>query len=356
MRKMEVRKLQIALVCALPFTLTIVSCNKSGSEKKLASEADLFPQVQGVSVQSLDGANSTCIDTDPLGDGWGWNGSSSCRLEGGAIANETAQPVVLDNCQKLQSGDFHITELVTDVILTAGQSNAAGANTQYDPVNFHEDRVNHRLIVWTEQGKWEVADPANQTWHNGKYPSGRGNSFNHPAFQIGRSIADLDECRVVGLITTAASGKEIDHWRENREGHFTEIGNTVTDAINALPTRHQVDMIWWMQGEADNDPFVDRYYSKLIDLIAMFRGQAWFSTDGYFLANETGWFPHANEAIRLLRTDGDELTDYSRAEHSPADPFPSLTEYEEAVHFNEIALRKIGYIVADKYLYDFLGK
>ncbi len=30
-------------------------------------------------ISEFDG--STCVDTDPVGDGWGWNGSTSCRLE-----------------------------------------------------------------------------------------------------------------------------------------------------------------------------------------------------------------------------------------------------------------------------------
>jgi hypothetical protein len=32
---------------------------------------------------STDGSSAECIDTDPIGDGWGWNGSSSCRVDAG---------------------------------------------------------------------------------------------------------------------------------------------------------------------------------------------------------------------------------------------------------------------------------
>jgi len=304
-----------------------------------------------------------CIDED--NDGWGWNGVASCQITSsvkstGIQSDNSAGRFfdagsdVSDNCAKLESGNYHITELVTDVFLTAGQSNAAGNKTRYEPNQHSQDRVNNRVLVWTENNRWEVANPATQTWHNGKFPSTRYVNYNHPAFQIGRAIADQDGCRVVAFIATAASGKPIDHWRHNLEGHYSHIQNTVTNAINALPGRHQVDMIWWMQGEADNDQVIERYFSKLTDLIAKFRSESWFQWDGYFLANETGWSPYANQAIRLLAGDGSNYTDYSRGEDSAADRFPHIAEEVQRTHFNEVALRKIGDLVAGKYLYEYL--
>ena len=304
-----------------------------------------------------------CIDED--NDGWGWNGVESCQITSsvkstGIQSDNSAGRFfdagsdVSDNCAKLESGNYHITELVTDVFLTAGQSNAAGNKTRYEPNQHSQDRVNNRVLVWTENNRWEVANPATQTWHNGKFPGTRYVNYNHPAFQIGRAIADQDGCRVVAFIATAASGKPIDHWRHNLEGHYSHIQNTVTNAINALPGRHQVDMIWWMQGEADNDQVIERYFSKLTDLIAKFRSESWFQWDGYFLANETGWSPYANQAIRLLAGDGSNYTDYSRGEDSAADRFPHIAEEVQRTHFNEVALRKIGDLVAGKYLYEYL--
>lgn len=305
--------------------------------------------------------SAACIDQD--GDGWGWNGSASCRTS--QILNNTSNnsghslPVVqnssiAENCDKLRTGNYHITELVTDVILTAGQSNATGGNTKYLPDTHREDRTNNRVLVWTVNNRWEVANPRYQTWHNEIYPSGKGRIQNHPAFQIGRAIADQDECRVVALVATAASGMPIDHWRNNQDDHFTYISDRVTSALNALPSYYKVDMIWWMQGEADNDQNVNRYFYKLNDLIAKFRGESWFQTNGYFLANETGWFSYANEAIGRLKTDNNRFTDYSRGEDRPSDPFPHIATDPLKVHFNEVALRKIGNLVARKYINEYV--
>jgi len=294
------------------------------------------------------GSDKECIDTD--GDGWGWNDFGSCIAE----PTTRAQLDEVDNCGKIQSGNFHITELVTDVILTAGQSNATGDSTTYDPQNFEQDQINNRLIAWTENGSWEIANPAVQSWHGGKYPSGRGPIYNHPAFQIGRSLASSDECRVVAIIATAAAGRPIDYWRNNDDNHYQNISSTVTTALNALPGKYKVDMIWWMQGEADNDPDINRYYAKLTDLISTFRSETWFESTGYFLANETGWFEHANRAIRLLGTDGDAYTDFSRGEDSPTDTFQNLAiDGASRTHFNAESLRKIGALVASKYLWEY---
>lgn len=35
-------------------------------------------------------STSVCLDTVPVGDGWGWNGSSSCRVDGGATQTPTS--------------------------------------------------------------------------------------------------------------------------------------------------------------------------------------------------------------------------------------------------------------------------
>lgn len=320
----------------------------------------------GATPINISGSPLAC--SDPDGDGWGWNGTDSCKIGADIFVSSELQVVangvprqhegsaVPENCHKLDSGDYHLTELVTDLFVTAGQSNATGDQTRYQPERFQADRVNNRLIVWTANNRWEIANPRSQIWHNGKYPGGH-RVFNHPAFQIGRAIANSDECRVVAFIATAAAGMPIDHWRHNRDNHFTEITDTVTAAINALPVKYQVDMIWWMQGEADNDQIVQRYFNKLQGLIAKFRNESWFAEDGYFLSNETGWFSYANQAIRMLRTDGSKFTDYSAGEDSLYYSFPSRsTEIDKKVHFNEVSLRRIGDLVAEKYLgeYQFL--
>lgn len=346
--------------------------NKNDSRIESGDNSEIAPAV----VVKND--TGTCVDTD--GDGWGWDGSTSCKMknlplnlplnldtnlshgsqqqidlyQASVVPVSSGRSSVPGNCEKIASGNYHITELVTDLFLTAGQSNATGDQTVYNPRRYTDDRVNGRVIVWTENNKWEVANPATQTWHNGKYPGGY-RVFNHPAFQIGRAIAELDECRVVAFIATAAAGMPIDHWREDRDSHYSKITEKVVAAINALPHKDKVDMIWWMQGEADNDQIVNRYFSKLTHLIKLFRNESWFSSNGYFLANETGWFSYANEAIRMLRQDGDPFSDFSSGEDSAFNSFPSRpNEVERKVHFNEVSLRKIGNLVAAKYLYQYL--
>jgi len=309
---------------------------------------------------------------DPDGDGWGWTGTESCKV--GESDRDTSEPNISvithtpynyrpvvtnnsnstsrvpDNCKKLNAGNYHITELVTDVFLSAGQSNAAGGQTVYNPWSHRKDRVNARIIVWTENNRWEVADPDSQTWHNEKYPKGQ----NHPAFQIARSITDNDKCRVVAFIATAASGMPIDHWRNDVDGHYSSILQKVPTALNALPGKYKIDMIWWMQGEADDDQYVERYFYKLTDLINRFRSENWFDSDGFFLANETRTHLYANEAIRMLTADANPFTDFSRGSDTSDMRFPSIKP--AGVHFNATSLRQIGDLVAGKYLYEYLPR
>ncbi len=304
----------------------------------------------------------SCIDSD--GDGWGWDGESSCQITA-TSTDFRSTPAIMrrvdrsgssipGNCDRINSGDYHITELVTDIFLTAGQSNATGNETDYNPARYADDARNSRIIAWTEQNRWEVADPTTQSWHNGRHPSGHGRFHNHPAFQIARGITDNDSCRVVAFIATAASGMPINHWLNDVDNHYSYILHKVTNALNALPGQHKIDMIWWMQGEADDDEIVDRYFFRLTDLISRFRSQSWFNYDGLFVANETRLHTHANEAIRRLATDGDSFSNFSPGADSTSRRFPSILP--AGVHFNAQSLRQIGDLVADQYLYDYLPR
>jgi hypothetical protein len=327
----------------------------------IATKKIVTPATQASAASQSVTSDNSCIDAD--GDGWGWDGQKSCRSTNAAVFHNAAPKItsyasssgstIPGNCDRINSGNYHITELVTDVFLSAGQSNAAGGQTDYNP-GHSKDRINSRIIVWTENNRWEIADPKTQTWHDGKHPSGHGKYANHPAFQIARGIADNDNCRVVAFIATAASGMPINYWLNDVNGHYSSILHTVPAALNALPGKYKIDMIWWMQGEADDDQIVDRYYLKLTDLINRFRSQNWFDNNGLFVANETRIHTYANEAIRRLATDADSFTDYSRGADSASLRFPSIKP--NGVHFNAYSLRQIGDLVADKYVYEYLPR
>lgn len=294
-----------------------------------------------------------CLDAD--GDGWGWNGIETCLPVDESAKLATAPPVITqDQCSKLSSGEYSMTELVTDVVLTAGQSNAAGNKTVFDP-NHPLDQLNSRILAWTDRGQWEVANPLSQVWNEKRFPKSPGQSgFNHPAFQIARSIVQQDSCRVVAIVASSASGQPISYWLNDTDGHFSATSKKVSSALQQLPYKNKVDLIWWMQGESDNHPNYVDYNGQIKQLIGRYRSQPWFDSSRYFLANETGWFGNANKGIRLLADDGDNNTNYSA---NPVGIQPDKTLHIESegatIHFNETALRIIGDLVRDEYLYDY---
>jgi len=44
-------------------------------------------RVESDGLSSGNSSSNTCIDTDPVDDGWGWNGSTSCQVEGGSTGS-----------------------------------------------------------------------------------------------------------------------------------------------------------------------------------------------------------------------------------------------------------------------------
>ena len=204
--------------------------------------------------------------------------------------------------------------LVTDVILTAGQSNALADGTRFEPEVHPEDRLDPRILVWTQHNGWKVANPLTQIWEYDRFPARLWdpvNSNNSPGFQIARAIVDADPSRVVAFIPTSTPGQSIRYWRFG-ETPYNAINQRVVNALNELPSKFDVDLIWWMQGESDANAS-DFYRRELAALIDGWRTEPWYGSDNYFIANETVGY-EVNQIFRELRTDADQYTDYSEAE------------------------------------------
>lgn len=225
--------------------------------------------------------------------------------------------------------------LVTDVILTAGQSNALAEGTRFEPDVFPEDRLDARILVWTQYDGWKIANPLNQVWEFDRFPARLWdpvNSNNSPGYQIARAIVDADPARVVAFIPTSTPGRSIRYWRFG-ETPYNTIKQRVESALNELPSKQDVDLIWWMQGESDGNAS-DFYRRELAALIDGWRTEPWYGDDNYFIANETKGYG-VNQIFRELRADDDQYTDYSEATDLP-------TRHRGGDHFNSRAYRIIG--------------
>lgn len=225
--------------------------------------------------------------------------------------------------------------LVTDVILTAGQSNALAEGSRFEPDLYPEDRLDPRILVWTQYNGWKVANPLTQIWEYDRFPArlwDPENSNNSPGYQIARAIVDADPSRVVAFIPTSTPGQSIRYWRFG-EAPYNTINQRVVSALNELPSKLDVDLIWWMQGESDADAS-DFYRRELAALINSWRTEPWYGVNNYFIANETVGY-EVNQIFRELRTDADQYTDYSAAEDLP-------TRHPGGDHYNSKAYRIIG--------------
>jgi len=233
----------------------------------------------------------------------GCNDNSPAGSAGPVVAIQGGSEEVIDT--DVFPDNLH---LVTDVILTMGQSNAAARGSKFQPDLFPaKDRLDARIVVWTQNEGWKIANPTNQIWEYDRFPArfwDPVNSSNSPGFQIARAIVDADPSRVVAFIPTSTPGRSIRYWRFGDEPYDT-IKQRVENALNQLPSKFNVDLIWWMQGESDAEPS-DFYRRELAALIDSWRGEPWYGSDQYFIANETAYY-RVNEIFRELRSDGDRI-------------------------------------------------
>ena len=305
------------------------------------------------------GTNVLCVDTPPLGDGWGWNGWAACQLNGDEVtgsnqplSEQTAVEEIaveeiavadtpLSNENTITTADIEQVAPfdardITDLILVTGQSNALGADAGFNPAL---DAPNERVFAFTDQG-WRVAN-LDQVWDLGRYPRNAVNTIpsNNFGLHFGKRMATRLNDRVIGIVLITAPGEAISHW-DSSGGFFAQTRDKVSRALNELPHKSKVDGILWHQGESDGRDR-DEYSEALFELINDFRSEPWFEFELPFICGETASSP-VNLQLQKLNQDNDPWTACIRAEG-----LPTLGDNS---HFNAEALRTIGRRYADQYI------
>ncbi len=327
-------------------------------KEKVLSRSDLefrkIPQVKlnGFFFSTFYGGNSSKwapdIDTYAYFDDF--------KIFKGTASNNGPKKSNLASCSQ-NTNDPRLSD-ITDIFLMAGQSNATSDDPGYDP---NKDSKDNRIFVWTSNNEWKVADLTQQTWKENsgrnKVPKNYGSPTNHPAYQVARHIIEKDPCRVVAFIPTSYPGQKINKWISSGGGdtdHYNFIRSQVNSAISQVPSKNKLDMIAWIQGEADDGR--TEYFNDLSRLVNKFRDEYWFDSTKYFVASQLkpdnigAVHPHlgyernwntANDQIAKLGFDGDPMTDFT---HNSGLYTPDGT------HFDSESIRKIGERMASKYI------
>ena len=218
---------------------------------------------------------AVCIDSD--GDGYGWDGSATCFPDGnppGNTGNPGTTPVNNptggNSCPNVDSDAVRAS--LTKVFVSAGQSNAVGGNSDFDP-SVDSANCSLRLYVWDDDARqWQLANlgDSNQQWINNSNRGEQGTkagSNSNGLYHIGKHYANLFPNQVIGLIPTGTPGMPINYWLQNSFQIVNDIDAKVTRAIGSS---RAVDMIWWMQGESDgnNDQNYQTSFDSLMQNIA----------------------------------------------------------------------------------------
>lgn len=260
-------------------------------------------------------------------------GSNSADNSGGndAVADDSAESntVIVPPTSTRTAAD------ITDLILVTGQSNALGAGTSYDAAL---DQPHPHAFAFTDQG-WQVAS-LRQIWDRDWFPRTHpeGDPSNNFAFHFGKRFAENNPNRTVGFILVTAPGMAIDHWRYGGP-FYREVAAKVTDAINQLPHKSNIDGVLWHQGETDaNDTQV--YTDALYTLIYYLRTEPWAGPATRFICGETAQL-RVNNRLNGLNRDSDPYSACVKAS--------DLSTQPDGHHFDAPALRTLGRRYADAY-------
>lgn len=280
-------------------------------------------------------ASGVCEDSAPVGDGWGWDGTKSCRLP---IVSErpVVQPVTEPPPQAQPILSDKTAAGITDLILITGQSNVLGAGTAYNP---SLDSSNDRVFAFTNEG-WQVAS-LKQIWDRNWYPRNHPETdpSNNFALHFGKSAAARDSSRVIGFIVVSNPGANISHWNY-QSSFYNAVRAKALDAINQLPHKSAVDGILWHQGESDGED--KQYYTNaLYSLISNLRNEPWVNARAPFICGETK-IRAVNNRLNGLNQDSDPTTACVAGE--------DLSTRGDDRHFDAPALRTLGARYATAYL------
>lgn len=166
-----------------------------------------------------------------------------------------------------------IREAEPIVILTTGQSNAAGSNTG------GPNPANPKVQVWDAvTGDWGSSDytqvPMDRNAPDGN--TGRSN--------IGLALAhrlQKETGRLVYMVFDAVGGTSIDEWVSNgvNSTRYASIRNKIAAAFLTpeLSGKTTIDAIHWQQGEEDFENTFSEYLGKFSTLITQFRAETWVS-------------------------------------------------------------------------------
>ncbi len=282
-----------------------------------------------------------CVDSAPVGDGWGWDGTKSCRL---TIVSEPAiaEPVAAEpvNESTPPAGqpilNSKIAAGITDLILITGQSNVLGAGTAYNP---SLDDPSDQVFAFTSDG-WQIAS-LKQIWDRNWFPRNHPNTDpnNNLALHFGKSATARDSSRVIGFIVASNPGADISHWNY-QSSFYNAVKSKALDAINQLPHKSEVDGILWHQGESDGED--KQYYSDaLYSLISNLRNEPWVNDRAPFICGETK-IRAVNNRLNGLNRDSDPTTACVAGE--------DLSTRGDDRHFDAPALRTLGARYAEAYL------
>jgi len=273
---------------------------------------------------------AACVsaDSDPDGDGFGWENNATCIVQQSSSSNTTSNNSSSNQTQRATD--------ITDLVLVTGQSNALGAGTDY---NASLDAPNRRAFAFTNEG-WQVANLRqvwDLRWHPRNHPE--TDPSNNFALHFGKKVAEQDSQRVVGFILITAPGAGISHWDKGGD-FYPQIRNKVLDAINQLPQKSAIDGILWHQGESDGRD--EQYYTDaLYGLISDLRAEPWVASDAAFICGETK-IRSVNNRLNGLNRDSDPNTACVRGE--------DLSTRGDDRHFDAAGLRTLGSRYADAWV------
>jgi hypothetical protein len=217
------------------------------------------------------------------------------------------------------------------IYLLLGQSNMAGRGI----VETEDQQIHPRVQMLDKNNQWQ---PARDPMHFDKPIAGVG-----PGLTFGKSLAEVNDKIVIGLVPCAAGGSSIDAWKTG--GYHDQTNSypydeTLKRARIAMQSG-QVKGIIWHQGESDSKPGqAETYSDKLITLFTTLRKELNSPELPIVVATLPDFYvakvPEAakvNQALQNLP---------SQMQYTACIPTADLTHKGDSIHFDSSSARELG--------------
>ena len=218
---------------------------------------------------------------------------------------------------------FHEKIPISFVIISTGQSNSQGYNTQYDPSNPYHSPDPRIFGFDARLNNWKIANFNDDSlgltenmddFELGTITKARDAGSVLSVFFFAKKLLMIYPHARVGIINYGIAAQGIHKWSIDKYIYniHTTIIKRAMDKIGGYGWKKTINILTWNQGGGDRNNSNEYYSNQLKQVISMYKSNNWWASKSHFQASDYDYAPMIyqtqNPVLKGLNIDEDAYT------------------------------------------------